>query len=169
MTKAKTIVLTNALTLFLAIVSLNLSSQVLPDYSDTLNRQYLEMTFDSLSEISYIDTNSLFEEHCCSFLILGFLETGIQDSTFFNSIFERANQVAQKHFLSGRAIFLANPLTNLVDGGVPQINPNDSFDIVVLSFGPLSLVSLDFLKGIDQVNQTTRNLILANQSEASSN
>jgi hypothetical protein len=125
---------------------------------DPSNRKYLEMQFDSLEFIEYIDTNRLMDQNCCSLLILGLLETGIQDSIFVNSIHKRAAQVVKEHFKQGRAIYILNPLKNEVDGDIPSTQ-NDSIKTVILDFGNWDFATLSFLEGIDYVNQTTRDLM----------
>lgn len=137
----------------------NANAQVTSDVLQDLNREILVMEFDSLSSIPYIDTNQLFDQHCCSLLILSLLETGIQDSIFVNCIFERALQIARKHFEEGRAVLILNPMTNEFDGNPPKPEKYETIEIVYLSFGKWDFSTQTFLDGIRQTNEQTRTLL----------
>lgn len=126
--------------------------------SSTDSEKLLNKSFDNLAYIPLIDTSSW---PCCDLRVLGLFETGLSDSIFVSSVLRRAQEITERHFQEGNAIFIVNPLTDSLHVSIPERPSIDSVDIHYLTFYEFDpmVVTIKLLEGIEFVNLTTLKLL----------
>ena len=144
------------LILFQALI---LAGQETRNYEvSTKSEELLTKSFDDLEYIPLVDTLNI---PCCDLRVLALFETGISDSVFVSSVLRRAQEITERHFEEGNAIFILNSITDSVDVSYTKWTSNDSVNIHYLTFYDFDprFVTIKLIEGIEFVNQTTLKLL----------